>query len=209
MFSVQVQELSKAFNRKNIFINLSFTHQQGVLGIAGSNGSGKSTLMKCLAFLLRPGSGTIEWMQNHEPVSRENVRAEIGYMAPYINLYDDFSVFENVEFILSVGGYQSNPNQINTLLRELQLLELKDQYFKTLSTGQRQRVKLASALVRKPKILFLDEPGSNLDEKGTELVSSIIQQQKEQGTLIFLASNDPVEINLCDELITLGESNES
>ncbi len=203
MFSVQVQELSKAFNRKKIFTDLSFTHQEGVLGIAGSNGSGKSTLMKCLAFLIRPSSGTIEWMQNDEFISKESVRPEIGYMAPYINLYDDFTVFENVEFIISVSGYQPNSDQINTLLKELQLLEMKDQYFKTLSTGQRQRVKLASALVRKPKILFLDEPGSNLDERGTELVFSIIQQQKEKGTLIFLASNDPVEINLCDELITL------
>ena len=204
MISVQANQLSKTYNRRTVFSNLSFVHTEGVLGISGANGSGKSTLLKCMAGLLRPKSGEILWKHGAEFLSKDQIKPLIGYSAPYINLYDELTTFENLGFLLKVSGRSNNAAEINAVLEYVQMPGFKDQLFKALSTGQRQRIKLASALITKPEILFLDEPGSNLDEKGHELVSKIVADQKKKGTLVILASNDTKEIGLCDNVVRLG-----
>ena len=87
------------------------------------------------------------------------------------------------------------------------MIDFKDRLFKSLSTGQQQRVKLAAALVRNPEILFLDEPGSNLDAKGHHLVQQIVEEQANADKLVIIASNDPSELELCDNIIELGVVN--
>lgn len=204
MISIEVNGLSKAFNRKVVFKNLTFNHESGVLGIAGANGSGKSTLLQCLAFLQKPNAGLFEWMNDGEIISRAEFRSHIGFIAPYINLYPNLTLTENLMFILRAGGVKDFIERVNEVIEQFDLGNIQHQELKTLSTGQRQRVKLASAIIRNPTILLLDEPGSNLDDKGFELVSSLIKTQREKGTLLLLASNDAREISLCDEVLTLG-----
>lgn len=203
MLSLEVHQLTKTYNRRSVLTNLSFRHSEGILGISGANGSGKSTLIKCLAHLLRPNKGTIIWKDDSKLLSKEDVKPLISFAAPYINLYSELTAFENLEFIQEVSGEQKNTGAINQILEFVQMSEYGTQLFKQLSTGQQQRIKLASALVRNSKILFLDEPGSNLDEKGHELVKKIVYQQKEKGILVVLASNDPQEISLCDHVVKL------
>ena len=206
MISLRVDQLTKTYNRRIVLNELSIAHKQGILGISGSNGSGKSTLLKCMSGLLRPKSGVITWKQGSEILSKEQVKPLIGYSAPYINLYDELTAFENLEFILEVRGKTKSDAEINSTLEYVQMDDYKDQLFKELSTGQQQRIKLASALITNPQILFLDEPGSNLDEKGHNLVKSIVSDQKEKGTLVILASNDAKEIELCDNVVNLVNS---
>lgn len=201
MISLQVTNLNKKFNRHTVFKELSFEHKKGVLGIAGSNGSGKSTLLKCLSYLLKPNSGQIIWKNQETEMDQKQVKSYIGYAAPYISLYDELSVYENLVFLLEVGGRTAEDEILHALLERVQIPHLKNQMYGSLSTGQKQRAKLAAALVRDPEILMLDEPGSNLDEQGHELVSSIVSDARENGKLIFLASNDPNEISLCDEVV--------
>ncbi|MDR9417943.1 ATP-binding cassette domain-containing protein [Gracilimonas sp.] len=204
MISLQVTNLTKKFNRHTVFKELNFEHESGVLGIAGSNGSGKSTLLKCLAYLLKPNKGEITWKNLDDEMDQKQVKAHIGYTAPYISLYDELSVFENLVFLLEVGGEKADEEILHPLLDRVQIPHLKDQMYGSLSTGQKQRAKLAAALVRDPDILMLDEPGSNLDKHGHELVSSIVKKAREENKLVFLASNDPNEISLCDEVVQIG-----
>lgn len=206
MISLKAENLRKKFNANTVFEGFSFEHNSGVLGIAGSNGSGKSTLLKCLAYLLRPNFGSIVWKNHEHLMNQKQVKAHIGYAAPYINLYAELSVTENLTFLMEAGGDLARTEDIHALLERVQIPHLSDQLFGSLSTGQQQRAKLAAALVREPEILMLDEPGSNLDEKGHELVTSIVKAEAEKGTLIFLASNDPKEIELCDEVVNMGDS---
>lgn len=203
MISITVEHLTKKYNRRTVFENLSFSHLEGVLGVSGSNGSGKSTLLKCLAQLSRPQKGTISWYENDQKLSKEEVKVLIGYSAPYINLYDELSSFENLEFLLEVSSGVISQEKIESLIEYVQMSEFKDQLVKQLSTGQQQRIKLAASLIRDPKIIFLDEPGSNLDAKGHQLVSKIVEDQKEKGALVIIASNDPKEIHLCDNVVQL------
>jgi ABC-type multidrug transport system ATPase subunit len=203
MISLQAEQLAKKFNAHSIFSDLSFSHSEGILGISGANGSGKSTLLKCLSYLLRPNSGGIIWKKDEQSMNQKEVKAHIGYAAPYINLYAELSVFENLKFLVEAGGVSAKTDELIDLLERVQVPHLKDQLFGSLSTGQQQRAKLAASLVRNSKILMLDEPGSNLDEKGHTLVSKIVKEASDSGTLVFLASNDPAEISLCDSVIEL------
>lgn len=186
-----------------VFSELSFTHSDGVLGIAGANGSGKSTLLKCLAAISRPKSGTIKWMEQERELSKEELGRRIGYAAPYINLYDELTVYENLEFLLQLAGESPRKININSRIDQVQMKAYRNKLFKSLSTGQRQRIKLAAALIHKPDVLFLDEPGSNLDADGHKLVSQIINVQKAKNKLVIIASNDAREIDLCDTVIRL------
>lgn len=203
MISLQVNDLTKKYNRHTVLNALSFEHENGILGISGSNGSGKSTLIKCLAFLLRPNSGSIVWKIDGKIITQNELKSSIGYTAPYINLYSELSVTENLRFLIEARGVSADELKLTETLERVQIPHLKDQLFGSLSTGQQQRVKLAAALIRDPQILMLDEPGSNLDEKGHALVSKIVKEASQAGKLIFLASNDPSEIALCDQVLEM------
>lgn len=204
MIVLQINNLSKKYNRKPVFQDLELEHTGGVLGIAGANGSGKSTLMKCLAYLLRPSSGEVIWKQSGRSLSHHELRQVIGFAAPYINLYSELSIEENLRFLLEAGGEKVEVEYLLHILEKTQLLELKTQPFGRLSTGQQQRVKIAGALIRDPQILLLDEPGSNLDEKGHLLIKNIVEDANASGKLVVLASNDPNELILCEKRIELN-----
>lgn len=204
MISLRVNNLIKKFNGHTIFSGLNFEHKNGVLGISGANGSGKSTLLKCLAHLLRPTSGSIIWENDEYLMKQAQMKTHLGFAAPYINLYSELSVLENLRFLIEAGGFPADEHKLLELLKKVQIPHLADQLYGSLSTGQQQRSKLAAALVRNSHILMLDEPGSNLDEKGQALVSQIVKEATEAGKLVLLASNNPDEIALCDNVIELS-----
>jgi ABC-type multidrug transport system ATPase subunit len=204
MISLSVSNLTKKYNRKTVLNNIQFQHSSGVLGISGSNGSGKSTLMKCLVGLLRPNSGKIDWMKDDQNLSMNELKKHAGFAAPYISLYEDLTVLENLTFLSEVSLQNHSADFFKKLLSKTETESLSDKLYKSLSTGQQQRVKLASSLVKEPSVLFWDEPGSNLDADGHTLVKNLLVEQKEKGTLIVLASNDPNEITLCDEVLAVS-----
>ncbi|MBO6537535.1 MAG: ABC transporter ATP-binding protein [Balneolaceae bacterium] len=203
MISLSVQALTKTYNRKPIFTDLSFEHTDGILGVSGANGSGKSTLLRCLAYLTRAQKGSFKWIDKEIEIPKDEIKKTIGYAAPYINLYDELTVYENLEFILQTAGLPTQLTHINSQIDQVQMKDHRKKLFKSLSTGQRQRVKIAAALIRKPDVIFLDEPGSNLDKAGHELIKKIVNMQKAKNKLVIIASNDPKEIKLCDQVIKL------
>ena len=204
MISLSVSNLTKKYNRKTVLNNIQFQHDSGVLGISGSNGSGKSTLMKCLAGLLRPNSGEIKWKNNEQKLSMGELKKHIGFVAPYISLYEDLTVLENLTFLSEVSLQNHHDHFFQELLSKTETESLSNKLYKSLSTGQQQRVKLASSLIKEPNVLFWDEPGSNLDADGHTLVKNLLIELKKKGTLVVLASNDPNEIALCDEVLELS-----
>lgn len=207
MITLNATNLRKQYTHRRLFSELSFEHRKGTLGIAGSNGSGKSTLLRCLAFLQGIDGGTIQWTDNHEVIERPALRAQMGFVAPNIQLYDELSVLENLEFIEELNTRDSNRNMSTSdWLMRCQVADLKDYPYQRLSTGQQQRVKLAIALSRNPSVLFLDEPGANLDGPGKQLIREVMDELKQQQTLLLLATNDPKELDLCDHIIDLSAS---
>lgn len=207
MFKIQVQNLHKSFGAHQVFSGVNFNHSTGSLGIAGSNGSGKTTLLKCLARLLDPTGGHIRRTEGDSNVPLDLFKKNLGYVAPYINLYSELSCRENLEFLVKLrdGSTDKNSASIIQWLKTVELAHLEDQPFGKLSTGQQQRLRLASGLFHNPHILMLDEPGSNLDEAGHDLIKSIVERFNDSDKMLILASNSDRELALCDRIYSIED----
>lgn len=205
MITLTVKQLKKSFGPNTIFSDVTFDHQASALGVAGSNGSGKSTFLKCLSGLLSPTNGSIEWKNNGHPLTSAVFKQKLGYAAPYINLYDELNCRENLNFIAKMRHRDNAEPAIDLWLTNVGLAAVQNQPYGKLSTGQQQRLRLASALFYDPDILLLDEPGSNLDESGRELIRKITVAFNKPEKLLIIASNNPAELDLCDKIFSIEE----
>lgn len=203
MIEVQAKKVSKNYGRKRVLNEIHFHFQSAVIGIAGANGSGKSTLLKILSGLLKPTSGSIHWNIDGSEHLPKDIHSRLGFAAPYVQLYEELTVEENVRFLIDLQKEPQIEN-INKLLSEFQLTELSQSLYGNLSTGQQQRAKLASAMIKQPDILMLDEPGSNLDTKGKELIKDLVQSMIEKNGMVIIASNQADELALCEKVINLN-----
>lgn len=202
------EKLCRSFGPRRVFGPLSFATTPGrVLGVAGANGSGKTTLVKTLVGLVRPSSGSV-WLEDPaRPGEKASVRdhhRSIGWCAPDLALYGELTPAENLEFFARVSGRPIARAEADRRIAAVGLEPRRLAAMRTrfLSTGQRQRVKLAYAVLGEPAILFLDEPGSNLDEAGHGVVETIVAAQRARGSVV-LATNDPRELDLVDERVDL------
>lgn len=203
MILLKADNLEKRFGQKTVFSNLSIDTNTSVLGIAGRNGSGKSTLLKCLAGLLKPTAGTVHWSINGRNIHQTDIKNFLGFAAPYIQLYEELTVRENLEFIRHVRPLDKKKS-LAAVLEPLGAQKMLDFHVGQLSTGQQQRIKLAAAIIHNPDILLLDEPGSNLDETGKKIIVSLVDEYKTSGRMVVIASNQPDELALCNKIIELN-----
>ncbi len=204
MIEISADNIAKKYGRKRVLNGVSFHHHTAVLGIAGSNGSGKSTLLKIISGLLKPSSGEVQWKVKDENLSPKAVIPFIGFSAPYVQLYEELTVEENLRFLAELQK-NSAIEDINDLLVRFEIKELQNSLYGNLSTGQQQRVKLASAVIKKPSILIMDEPGSNLDHQGKLLIKNLVQTFRDNGNMVIIASNQQDELDLCDNIIDLND----
>jgi heme exporter protein A len=202
-YSVEALSLNKVFGRRLIFNNINFKFtDNGIFGISGPNGSGKSTLIKIIAGVTSPSSGKILHNHHSTPVIPEKLHNYIGFVSPYLVLYDEFSAWENLNYFSEIRNVPFNRDKVNFLLDKFLLFNRKDDFVKTYSSGMKQRLKFIFALMHSPQLLLLDEPTSNLDAEGKEKVYSILQ--KESGSsIIIIASNDESDLEFCSALIQL------
>jgi heme exporter protein A len=200
------ESLSRTFGTRKIFGPLSFEVREGtVLGVSGSNGSGKTTLLKTLSGLIRPSAGSTKILFGGEGgagFSPRDVPWCIGWVAPDLALYGELTAEENLDFFERVRGRTSS--RAKDLLAGVGLSEssYSKKSLSSLSTGQRQRVKLAYATLHDPAVLLLDEPSSNLDADGVEVVARVVAAQRARGIAI-MASNDPRDLALADATLSL------
>lgn len=170
--------------------------------------------MKCLAGLLKPTNGSIEWHLRSGIFSGLNALGKVGFAAPYVELYETLTLHENLRFLFDLHRDESTnrgepPTSITDLLIRFQAESFANRLYGDLSTGQRQRAKLAAAVLHRPEILCLDEPGTNLDEEGRTLVQSTINRFTEEGKMVLIASNQPGELALCQQTIDLNTHSDS
>jgi heme exporter protein A len=203
------ESLSRSFGRR-AFGPVSFAVEAGrVLGVAGENGSGKTTLLKTLAGLIRPSAGSAKiFLESGESEGGHDPRDVpwcIGWVAPDLALYGELTAEENLIFFERVRGLAPSPGLARVLLEGVGLPpeSHSKKSLSSLSTGQRQRVKLAFATLHEPDLLLLDEPGANLDEAGRSVVEKVVAAQRCRGITV-IASNDPRDLALADERVSLS-----
>ncbi len=202
---LQVEQLSKSYNRRTIFEGISFSMEPGDrLVVTGPNGSGKSTLLKIVCGLLQPSSGTVHLGSGSKKLDLAGRRQCSGYASPEVNLYERLTAFENLSFFAALRGLPPCRERMAELLERLQLKEHMHQPLCRYSSGMKQRVKLACAMLHEPYLLLLDEPSSNLDEQGRRALEELLNLRPRHGITI-IATNEPEEVEkFGQKLLTLG-----
>jgi len=171
-----------------------------VVAITGVNGAGKSTLLRAIAGLLRPSTGScrVEWAG--KPLTHDDLRGAVGFSSPDLAFYEELTVTENLRFAAETRD--GNADNLRTSLERVGLDARRDDRVQALSSGMKQRLRLAFALLGAPPILLLDEPGSHLDDSGRAIVRDLLDHHRGRG-LAVLATNDEREWSLADTRIEL------
>ena len=204
-YSLEAVELNKTFGRRLIFKNLNFKIQnEGILGISGANGSGKSTLVKIIAGINSPTEGKIIHQENGKEIIAEKLHNYIGFVSPYLVLYEEFTAWENLNYFAQIRRVEFNKEKIENLLSEFLIYNRKDDLVKTYSSGMKQRLKFIFALMHSPKLLILDEPTSNLDEEGKQSVYNIIENEGKTN-IVIIASNEKSDLQFCSQILKLED----
>ncbi len=198
------ENIVKRFNNFLVLKNISFKVSSGsALAITGPNGSGKTTLIKILCNLMAPTRGQIIYRNGSVTIKRENIYQFIGLVGPYLQLYQELTAQENIDFFAGMRNLKHYKPKIKTLMQLFNLNGREHDPVKTYSSGMQQRLKYVCALMHDPEILFVDEPRSNLDRKGIETVYQILTEQKKEKILI-LSTNDREDLHLADQTIEVG-----
>ncbi|NLM51629.1 MAG: ABC transporter ATP-binding protein [Firmicutes bacterium] len=200
---IKVHNLSKAYGHRLLFRNLSLTiPNHSVFVLLGRNGAGKTTFLRILCGLVSASSGEIEITVDGKVLTPQEKRAQIGLVAPELELYEELSAVENLEFFAGVRGIPFSLTSVRELLDFVGLKGRGLDLVHTYSSGMKQRLKYAYALLHEPKILVLDEPTTNLDEDGVKLVEAIIARQRRRG-IVVMATNDPREVAYGEQTLSL------
>lgn len=194
MNAVHIDNLSKVYPQgKKAVDRISLSVDQGeILGFLGPNGAGKTTTIKLLNGMLAPTEGSCTVFGIDPYVKPEEVHQVSGVITEHAQMYDHMTAMQNLQFYGAVFGMSKRATdaRAKTLLEKLDLEYAKDQRLSTYSTGMRQRLSLARAMIHEPRILFLDEPTSGLDPQSAQSVNTLIKSlAKDEGVTIFLCTH--------------------
>lgn len=202
---IKVERVTKRFG-DNIALNqISFSINEGeIFGFLGPSGSGKTTMINILTGQLQANSGKTELLGKDSQKLLPSDFEELGLVGDTSGYYEKLSLYNNL--LLFARLYGVSKSRIEEILKQVGLYDSKDTPAEKLSTGMRQRMLLARALINFPKVLFLDEPTSGLDPTTSKKIHKLLQELKERGTTIFLTTHDMNEATLlCDNLALLNK----
>ena len=205
---IEINNLSKQFKKTLAVKNINFKiHKGTIIGLLGPNGCGKSTTIGMMLGLIKPTSGSV--FINKKNIENEKNRTHLlekmNFISPYIELPKKLTVEENLKVYGRLYGVKNLKEKIYDLLEKLNLTELRSRKTGELSSGQKNRVSLAKALVNNPEILLLDEPTASLDPDVGDYIRSFIEEyaSKNKAT-ILLASHNMNEVErLCGEVMMM------
>ncbi len=199
--------VEKRFGRVTALRGIDFDIEAGEsVSILGANGAGKSTWLRILAGLSRPSAGQFHGFREgaSAPLSRGALRGEIGYVGHATLIYGELTARENLVFAARLHGATPTRDRIDSILRDVGLLEVADRRSGTFSRGMAQRLSIARAVVHQPQVLLLDEPFTGLDESSAERLSTQLSSQREHGRTLILVTHDPRRaVELSDRALIL------
>ena len=199
-----VKNVTKKFNQKIALEEISFEVKKGeIFGFLGPSGSGKTTMIKILTGQLNADSGQTELLGKVSEKLTPADLEQIGLVSDTSGFYEKLSLYKNLQAYAKLYG---KPNaRVDEVLKQVDLYDSKNLTAEKLSTGMKQRMFLARALINKPQVLFLDEPTSGLDPTTSKKIHELLLDLKEAGTTIFLTTHDMNEATLlCDRLSLLN-----
>ena len=204
---IRVENVSKSFGSKKALHQISFEIKEGeIFGFLGPSGSGKTTMINVLTGQLPADQGNTVLLGKNSQDLTSNDLEQIGIVSDGSGFYEKMSLYKNLLIYAKLYGLKSD--RVVQVLQQVGLADAKDIIAEKLSTGMKQRMFLARALLNAPKILFLDEPTSGLDPTTSKMIHTLLQELKQAGTTIFLTTHDLHEATLlCDRLSLLNKGN--
>lgn len=190
---IEAKGISKHFGRRTVLDNLDISIGDGeIVALMGPNGSGKTTLLRILATLIEPSAGAITL--NGKDAHEDSVitRREIGVVGHSTYTYDDLTALENLKFYWDMNSLPAKDfaNAGKAMLDRVGLSHRMNDRAAIFSKGMRQRLAIARAIIHSPKVLLLDEPFSSLDQKGVEVLTQILAEERSHGRSIMVVTHD-------------------
>ncbi len=202
--ALEVRGLCRRYGRSWALAQVDLRLERGeVLLLAGSNGSGKSTMLRVLSGALRPDAGTIK-VEGFE--GRDEQRLRTALVGHYFNTYEALSALQNVQIFSRLLGRPSDRAALMPLLETVGLAHRADDAVHTFSAGMHKRLALSRLLLQQPAVALLDEPYGQLDPEGFALLDSLIDQMRQRGTAVIVASHLLEHgAALCDRALLLSK----
>ncbi|HAT6357758.1 TPA: ATP-binding cassette domain-containing protein [Legionella pneumophila subsp. pneumophila] len=202
---IDVSGLAKSFNGINVVVNLNLQIEEGtIFGFLGPNGSGKTTSLRLLSGLIIPDKGQGRCLNLDLMTQTKLIQAQIGYMPQNFCLYQNLTVYENLDFIARIYQLKNRKERLKEIIELLALSDNQQRITATLSGGWKQRVALAAALLHKPRILLLDEPTSGIDPQSRLLIWEHIQSIVSKGVTVLLSTQHMDEAERCHQLVYMS-----
>ena len=202
---ITVEKITKRFGNKTALNQIQFNVDKGeIFGFLGPSGAGKTTLINILTGQLKADEGTTQLLgKDTKDLTPEDL-ARIGLVGDSSGYYEKLSLEKNLIVYAKIYGLPNS--RVDEVLEQVGLLESKKTLAEKLSTGMRQRMFLARALLNRPELLFLDEPTSGLDPMTSKKIHRLLEELKAAGTTIFLTTHDMVEATeMCDRISLLNQ----
>ncbi|MEN5056517.1 ABC transporter ATP-binding protein [Sphingobacterium kitahiroshimense] len=198
-------DVGRRYNREWIFKHITYEFESGKsYAILGPNGSGKSTLLKVLSGSLAPSAGSIYYEMNDKAVDVESVFQYLSLATPYVELIEEFTLREQIQFHFKFKNYLSGYSEPE-VVHLLGLENAIDKELKFFSSGMKQRVKLALACCSDSAFVLLDEPTSNLDTAGEGWYLELVDKTKRADRSFIICSNQEKEYNFCDQTLSISD----
>ena len=202
-YSIIAKKLSKHFGSFRAVDSINFNVSKGeIFGFLGANGAGKTTAIRMLCGLSKPTSGTATVAGFDVYIETEKIKQHIGYMSQKFSLYQDLSIWENIEFYAGIYGMKKSEiiRAGNNLLQTLHFEEEKDTMVADLPLGWKQKLAFSIAIIHKPAIVFLDEPTGGVDPVTRRQFWHLIYEAAHSGITIFVTTHYMDEAEYCDRV---------
>ena len=208
--SIEVINLSKSYKNKKAVNNISFKIDENeIVGLLGPNGCGKTTTIGMILGLLKPTSGQVLINGKNIENNKISILHKMNFISPYIELPKKLTVKQNLIVYGKLYSIQNLNERINFLSEKLRLGDLLDKITGELSSGQKNRVSLAKALINDPSVLLLDEPTAALDPETADFIRTFLEKYKEEKKIsVLLASHNMDEVKrLCNSVMMMKDGN--
>jgi ABC-2 type transport system ATP-binding protein len=203
---ISVQGLSKNYGSFQAVSDLTFeVHPGEIVGVVGANGAGKTTSLRAITGILRPSAGRVTVSGHDLQADAIAARKTFAYIPDTVHPYELLTVTEHLHFVALTYRIQNAESKYAALLDELELSAKAHEPASSLSRGMVQKLSLACAFLREPRVVILDEPLTGLDPRGIRNIKQSIRRRAEQGTAFLLSSHLLVLVEaLCDRVLILN-----
>jgi sodium transport system ATP-binding protein len=190
--AVKVDRLEKTLGKNHVLRGISFEACEGeIFGLLGPNGAGKTTTLRIICTLLAPDAGTVEVLGFDTRTAPQEVRRRVGVVTAEIGVYPRLSALENIAYFAELSGVADGElnKKVDAVIERLDMRDFAKQRAESLSSGQKQKVAIARAIVHDPPVLMFDEPTSNLDVLASREIREFMVESKGRGKSVIFSTH--------------------